>query len=435
MLELSALNAIDFTVVRSFPTDGCEFYVTLRRGRVDHSDTNVLQARRLKLLRRTLEEVREQAEMLDAPNGACFARNAGPQQVQGIPLGPAAGEIPLTPSAVSAAPTPIDDDSLAARVVAAYKFSAARYESSESFWDTSFADLKSDVHGALINGDLERVQHILRDPGSTDLFYGFDNLARSLLPSEPYFTPEDRTGAVVYRDLLMLCEAIGIRALWNPENPVEADFQDVETILTELDRIFGFNVTFPNPFAGEVGLETSRGIASYRAVQALYQAWRVAGLLSELSYARVLEIGSGMGRTAFYMCQFGLCEYTIVDVPMTNVAQAAFLGRALGEDQISLAGEDRSANVRILPPRAFFEVSDRYDLVLNVDSMTELSPESAHNYCQAIKERAGMFLSINHETYPQTVANIAASVGMPSATRTPYWMRPGYLEELFMLHG
>jgi len=65
MLELSALNVIDFTVVRSFPSEGCEFYVTLRRGRVDHGDMDVVQARRLKLQRRTLEELREQAEMLD----------------------------------------------------------------------------------------------------------------------------------------------------------------------------------------------------------------------------------------------------------------------------------------------------------------------------------------------------------------------------------
>src|SRR5215204_3766789 len=70
MLELSALNAIDFTVVRSFPSEGCEFYVTLRRGRVDHRDTDVLQARRLKLQRRTLEELREQAEMLDERKAA-----------------------------------------------------------------------------------------------------------------------------------------------------------------------------------------------------------------------------------------------------------------------------------------------------------------------------------------------------------------------------
>jgi hypothetical protein len=65
MLELSALNAIDFTVVRSFPSEGCEFYVTLRRGRVDLSDPNVLRARRLRLQRRALEELSEQAEMLD----------------------------------------------------------------------------------------------------------------------------------------------------------------------------------------------------------------------------------------------------------------------------------------------------------------------------------------------------------------------------------
>ena len=65
MLELSALNAIDFTVVRSFPSEGCEFYITLRRGRVDHSDTDALQSRRLRLQRRSLDELREQAEMLD----------------------------------------------------------------------------------------------------------------------------------------------------------------------------------------------------------------------------------------------------------------------------------------------------------------------------------------------------------------------------------
>jgi len=76
MLELSVLNAIDFTVVHSFPTDGCEFFVTLRRGPVDHGDTDVLRARRLKLLRRTLEELREQAEMLDEPKASPTAEVA-----------------------------------------------------------------------------------------------------------------------------------------------------------------------------------------------------------------------------------------------------------------------------------------------------------------------------------------------------------------------
>ena len=40
----------------------------MRRGRVDLSDPDILHERRLKLQRRTLHELREQAEMLDESN-------------------------------------------------------------------------------------------------------------------------------------------------------------------------------------------------------------------------------------------------------------------------------------------------------------------------------------------------------------------------------
>jgi hypothetical protein len=55
---------IDFQIDRSFPTEGCEFYVTLRRGRVGYATEQDLQTRRLELLRRTFEEVRDQIELL-----------------------------------------------------------------------------------------------------------------------------------------------------------------------------------------------------------------------------------------------------------------------------------------------------------------------------------------------------------------------------------
>ena len=64
MLELSALEIIDFSIDRTFPPEGCEFYVTLRRGRVDYGTERDLQDQRLDLLRRTFAEVREQIEML-----------------------------------------------------------------------------------------------------------------------------------------------------------------------------------------------------------------------------------------------------------------------------------------------------------------------------------------------------------------------------------
>jgi hypothetical protein len=63
-LELEALEAIDYTIDRTFPTEGCEFYVTLRRGRQPPADPDQLEAARLDLLRRTFAEVGEQIDLL-----------------------------------------------------------------------------------------------------------------------------------------------------------------------------------------------------------------------------------------------------------------------------------------------------------------------------------------------------------------------------------
>jgi SAM-dependent methyltransferase len=64
MLELAALEAIDYTIDRTFPTEGCEFYVTLRRSRQAPADPEELQSARLDLLRQTFEEVGEQIDLL-----------------------------------------------------------------------------------------------------------------------------------------------------------------------------------------------------------------------------------------------------------------------------------------------------------------------------------------------------------------------------------
>jgi hypothetical protein len=84
---------------------------------------------------------------------------------------------------------------------------------------------------------------------------------------------------------------------------------------------------------------------------------------------------------------------------MTAVAQGYFLGRTLNPDAVCLFGEQRPG-IRILPPFAFFDCKDRYDLALNVDSLTELDPRTAKAYCEAVRDRAGVWLSINHEGNP-----------------------------------
>ena len=141
--------------------------------------------------------------------------------------------------------------------------------------------------------------------------------------------------------------------------------------MLQLDQAIGFRIDFPNPFPDEIGRVTSRGVASHRAVQALYQATRIASLIEEKPGARIAEIAPA--RVALLTSpQFGITDYTIIDLPMSNVAQANFLGRALGPDMISLFGETR-LGIRILPPGAFLDGDDHFDLVVNVDLLMEMT--------------------------------------------------------------
>jgi hypothetical protein len=326
--------------------------------------------------------------------------------------------------------SPCDDAKLIARIVAAYKAAnATALGSKDSFWLQSFSDFKRPIHDALVGTDAEAaVAPMLRNPGSNMLFYGFDNLTcRTNPPASAQGGPHHLP---MYDDLLRLAEAAGAQRLDNPEMLEAPRAPEPETILRDLDTAFGFMVRFPNPFPDEIGLATARGVASYRAIQALFQAYRVAELVRDRPAARIVEIGGGLGRTPFYAHQFGLRDYTIIDLPMTNVAQAYFLGRVLGPDAISLFGENRSG-IRILPPVAFLDATDRYDLALNVDSLTEMAPATANAYCTAIKQRAGIFLSINHESNARTVRDICAGLGMRASSRTPYWLRRGFLDEVF----
>src|SRR5205823_4579304 len=165
-----------------------------------------------------------------------------------------------------------------------------------------------------------------------------------------------------------------------------------------IDRSLGFKVPVPNPFPEEYGLISERGIISYRVPQALYQAWRISRLVRDIKNPRVLEIGGGLGRTAYYARQFGIRDYTIVDIPVSSLAQGYFLGRVLGGDGVALFGEPLSGDrVKLMPPALFLDGTESYDLVINVDSLTEIGRAAAEQYWAAIRARSGVFLSINHE--------------------------------------
>jgi hypothetical protein len=326
----------------------------------------------------------------------------------------------------------VDDESLVERIVMAYRAAnSTPVGASDSFWLQTIMDEKRPIHEALMGGNTRIVGQILRNPATNMLFYGFDTLtSREANPADLGWRAWMQEWS--YDNLLRLAEAVGARRLDYPEAPEAGPPPDPEAILECLDEALGFPVRFPNPFPDEVGLATSRGVASYRAVQALYQAWRIAELVGRRPTARVVEIGAGLGRTAFYARQFGLVDYTIIDLPISNVAQGYFLGRTVPPDAVRLFNE-LGSGLRVLPPVAFLNAQERYDIAVNVDSLTEMSPETARAYCSEIKSRADLFLSINHEYNSFTVRNISQDLQMRAASRTPYWLRRGYVDEVFEL--
>lgn len=324
--------------------------------------------------------------------------------------------------------------SLINRIRTSYRLALRRAPNPEdsALWSMIGAK-QADIHNALMSEDLDALRSLLSAPRHTNLYYGVDNLAKDVIAMDPSDTWKGAGKAYLSKieDLLV---SLGGRAVFNPEGG--ARYPDktgpapeaLDKYLRAVEQQMGVELKFPNPFEGELGLQTSRGTASERAIQAIYQAC----LARRYASSSCIEIGGGTGRTAYYGYCMGL-EYTIIDLPMTIVGQALFLAGSLGEDAIWMVGdsEPRGHRIALLPPSELNTIGP-VDVVINVDSLTEMGEKTATEYIRWISENAAAFLSINHEANLFTVKNVCQALCPASIrSRSPYWLRPGYVEEVF----
>ncbi|MBI3258651.1 MAG: putative sugar O-methyltransferase [Ignavibacteriae bacterium] len=341
---------------------------------------------------------------------------------------------------VRTAPVEVNDASLVKRVVSAYQLSNRKHLGN-SMWQLFFDQRHKEIHQAFNNEqlDLDQTTFLLRNPGASDLFWGIDNLAKSIL-SLPQITSSKAMvdcSVQCLDALVRFGEAIGAIKLNNPEAYILSPREwDGLTTVKKLEDFLGIILKFPNPYPDEIGAWTPRGVVSYRTPQALYQAVLIKNLLKGIEKPRVLEIGGGLGRTAYYARLLGIEDYTIIDIPMTAVCSAYFLGRTLGENEILLFGEkchNPKKRIKILTPDHFFNnVHQHYDLIINVDSLTEMDPNFAKAYAFMIEKSTPIFVSINHEVNSFTVKGLFdESRYLENVQRKPYWMRNGYTEETF----
>ena len=152
-----------------------------------------------------------------------------------------------------------DDKLLIERLKRFYRICDVNFEGNKnSVWSGIFMQLHGEIHSAFINEDNEKIADILRNPGKYNLFYGFENLCRDLITSkrlEDILEPE-----MAMDSLLSFCEATGVIPMSNPESLRIKEAIDPEKAIQLLEEELGFELWFPNPFEGEYGIETTKGI-------------------------------------------------------------------------------------------------------------------------------------------------------------------------------
>lgn len=345
--------------------------------------------------------------------------------------------LPETPIEVVAAATDIDDRGLVERIIAAYRRSAdAMGDLGGPIW-SGIAGKSQTVHEALLEGDVDVVADILRHPARSNLHYGFEMVYEAYAHSVRENPLIGRQQARWTHDnLVRVAETIGAIRTYLPEVDFQERPWDPESLLAAIERTLGCELRFPNTIPEEYVIQSSRGGICHRAVQAVYQAWRLGQLRAFAGGGKTVEIGAGLGRTAWFASLLGLTDYTIVDLPLANVAQAYFLGRSLGPERVVLHGEPEAPGprVRIQNPAWFHAADDRYDLALNNDSMVEIGLEAVEAYWRQLVRRAEIFVSINHEAQMFRVADLPGRLGITvKSLRSFHPVRHGYIEEIFFL--
>lgn len=326
---------------------------------------------------------------------------------------------------------------LITRLIESYKLaSKAFHTDGDSMWYDFFLEMHGDIHRAAHNNDASKVQALLSDPASSDVFYGFDAVAKSNIQHSIVKSDYLLGDKLVIDGLLRLSEAVGAMYVANPERYIShKQPTNTNDIIDALESFFNFQIEVPNLFRREFGIASKRGVISYRVPQAIYQVWHISRLVAGIPNPRVLEIGGGLGRTAFYARAFGITDYTIADIPLTSLAQGYYLSKILGDNDVAFFGEaenHRADQVKLIAPEEFHRGSLHYDLIVNVDSLTEMDRDTASEYLDNILLKSDKFLSINHEANSFTVRELMIERGqLDNFDRHPYWLRDGYVTEIW----
>lgn len=342
-------------------------------------------------------------------------------------------KLPLSRFEFPALP-PLDhaDREIAARIIAFYRRTSGEEGQRSPMWERNLSGVQAPLVHALRRGDEEALANLLRGMLRNSIVQGID-------AGSSYMTGNWRVHSLKLLDgLVSLAEQVGAaKAEFSQGRAAEALADGVEPLVEAIEARLGRKIGVPN-VGGPYGLRAGDQLLTLNSAEYVRMAWR-AKLAAPAGPLTVVEIGAGYGAMAFWLMQMTDVErYAIVDLPEIGCLQAYYLSRCFGSDSVSLFGETRDAQVRILPPHAL-ETAGKPTLVINQDSLPEIPLEAARRYVAWVRDNLeGVFFSCNHETLvtgfavtlvPELVVEVG---GLERIRRDLCWSRPGYVEEVYV---
>ena len=88
-------------------------------------------------------------------------------------------------------------------------------------------------------------------------------------------------------------------------------------------------------------------------------------------------------------------------------------------------------NIKIVSPKFLFANNIKFDLVFNSDSFTEIDFVNQKKYKKYLQKNSKILYSINHEYNRFKVSDFFNKTKLSNYSRNLYWLRRGYVEEIF----
>jgi hypothetical protein len=348
-----------------------------------------------------------------------------------------------------------EDIEICRRLVVSYRKACAGIDKAEKNTSILWSEGLKKHCGLLISklesGYEKALAEILSRMFREDFVYGLAsgsliNNARSCLGRKIW--------SMKYQDnIVSLGEYLGVTRAESPEQGLKgyALKDGLGRLIEKIEVEIGKSVGFPD-IGAPYGIKIKDTLLTMEHPEHLYVALRLSRAVNCLLKDKInkplnlVEIGAGYGGLAYCIKKLGIINinsYTIVDLPLINVLQGYFLMKAFGSSAVNLFGESVSKNtvLSIIPNLVYEkEIKNQVDVLINENSMPEMSDDIVKNYMEFAKRQvSGLFFSYNHEAYsvvygkPQVlVPGIINRVGgFVRLSRNPSWVRNGYVEEIY----